>query len=120
MIQAADLAQFESLKNDEEKYKPLHSHVEFYNKRAARTATEFAEEFPLFQPNLEEVHNLVEEAKPFVAGFKRELDEVDQTPIVHCLIIINKLTVLTFFVISMTLMTWKNVFSKLSEESEMF
>ncbi|XP_068993648.1 uncharacterized protein [Neodiprion pinetum] len=77
MIQAADLAQFESLADDEEKYKPLHSHVELYNKRAARTATEFAEAVPLFQPNFKDIHELVEEAKPFIAGFKRELDRYD-------------------------------------------
>lgn len=76
MIRGSDLAQFESLDQDEERYKPLHSHVERYNKRAARTATEFAEVFPQFDPSVEDIHNLVEEAKPFVAGFKHELDEV--------------------------------------------
>lgn len=75
MIRPEDLADLVSLVDDEERYRPLHSHVERYNRRAAESAARLSEAAPHLRPNLEE-RNPADEEEPYVAGFKHELDKV--------------------------------------------
>lgn len=77
MIQPADLANLKSLAEDEDRYKPLHSHVRQYNERNAEGEGQFPNVFPPYlRPHAEEVFHSEQEAQPFVAGFKHELDKV--------------------------------------------
>lgn len=73
MIQREDLSEIESFAEDEQKYEPLHSHVENYNKRSAEKADRLSRSIYL-HPITEAP--FIEEPKPFIAGFKSELDKV--------------------------------------------
>lgn len=75
MIRPDDLSEIVDLFKDEEKYKPLHSHVEHYNRRAAGAANKYSFYLPNVPINLNE-NPFVEDEKPFIAGFKHELDKV--------------------------------------------
>lgn len=75
MIQSADLADLK-LTDDEDRYEPLHSHVKYYNERDVENKKQYPNVFPYLQPYAEEIFNLEREDKPFIAGFKRELDKV--------------------------------------------
>ncbi|XP_043271492.1 uncharacterized protein [Venturia canescens] len=75
MIRPNDLLEIVDLQKDDEKYKPLHSHVEHYNRRAAEAAKKYSSYISDLEINLKENH-FIEEEKPFIAGFKHELDKV--------------------------------------------
>lgn len=77
MIQPADIANLKSLAEDEDRYKPLHSYVKHYNERNAESKKQLPNEFPYLRPHAEEIFNLEQEDKPFIAGFKHELDQVN-------------------------------------------
>lgn len=76
MIQPADLADLKPLAEDESKYRALHSHVKYYNERNAKDGKQFSNIFPYSRQYAEETFNLEQEEKPFIAGFKHELDKV--------------------------------------------
>jgi len=75
MIQSADLADLK-LADDEDRYKPLHSHVKYYNERNVEDRKQLPNAFPYLQPYGEEISYFEQENKPFIAGFKRDLDKV--------------------------------------------
>ncbi|XP_018367539.1 PREDICTED: uncharacterized protein LOC108764036 isoform X2 [Trachymyrmex cornetzi] len=74
MIQPVDLADLKSLVKDESRYEPLHSHVKYYNERNAESKNRYSDIF-LLQPRIKEIFNLEQENKPFIAGFKHNLDK---------------------------------------------
>lgn len=74
MIQSADLTDLKPLAEDEKRYKSLHSHVKYYNEHNAKNEKQYSNVFYM-QPYAEEIFNLQED-KPFIAGFKHELDKV--------------------------------------------
>ncbi|XP_018306081.1 uncharacterized protein [Mycetomoellerius zeteki] len=74
MIQPVDLVDLKSLVKDESKYEPLHSHVKYYNERNAESKKQYSDIF-LLQPRMKEIFNLEQENKPFIAGFKHDLDK---------------------------------------------
>lgn len=76
MIKPADLGGLKSLAEDEGRYKPLHSHVKYYNERNAENVKRLSDVFPYLQPHAEEIFRVEKNEEPFVAGFKEELDEV--------------------------------------------
>ncbi|KYN16588.1 hypothetical protein ALC57_11097 [Trachymyrmex cornetzi] len=76
MIQPVDLADLKSLVKDESRYEPLHSHVKYYNERNAESKNRYSDIF-LLQPRIKEIFNLEQENKPFIAGFKHNLDKVN-------------------------------------------
>lgn len=76
MIQPVDLVDLKSLVKDESKYEPLHSHVKYYNERNAESKKQYSDIF-LLQPRMKEIFNLEQENKPFIAGFKHDLDKVN-------------------------------------------
>lgn len=77
MIQLADLTDLKPLAEDEKRYKSLHSHVKYYNEHNAENEKQYSNVFYM-QPYAEEIFNLQEERdKPFIAGFKHELDKVE-------------------------------------------
>lgn len=77
MIQPADLEDLlKPLAEDEGRYKPLHSHVRYYNERNAEDAKRFSNVFSRLQPHAKEIFGIERNEEPFVAGFKEELDEV--------------------------------------------
>ncbi|KYM97998.1 hypothetical protein ALC62_11344, partial [Cyphomyrmex costatus] len=73
MIQPMDLADFKSLAKDKNRYGPLHSHVKYYNERNAESKKQYSDIF-LLQPRIKEIFNFEQENKPFIAGFKHNLD----------------------------------------------
>ena len=73
MIQREDLSEIESFAEDEPKYEPLHSHVKNYNRIAAEKADKLLRSIT-FQSITESPFK--EERKPFIAGFKPQLDKV--------------------------------------------
>ncbi|XP_020279504.1 uncharacterized protein LOC109852613 [Pseudomyrmex gracilis] len=76
MIQPADLEDLlKPLAEDEGRYKPLHSHVRYYNERNAEVAKRFSNVFSRLQPHAKEIFGIERNEEPFVAGFKEELDE---------------------------------------------
>lgn len=77
MIQPADLADLKPLAEDESKYRPLHSHVKYYNERNAEDKKQYSDIFLYLRPHTKEIFNLEQEEKPFVAGFKHDLDKVN-------------------------------------------
>ncbi|KYN32636.1 hypothetical protein ALC56_13118, partial [Trachymyrmex septentrionalis] len=76
MIQPVDLADLKSFVKDESKYEPLHSHVKYYNELNARNKNRYSD-ILLLQPRMKEIFNLEQENKPFIAGFKHNLDKVN-------------------------------------------
>ncbi|XP_033216045.1 uncharacterized protein LOC117172342 isoform X2 [Belonocnema kinseyi] len=72
MIKREDLAEIESFAEDEHKYEPLHSHVENFNKREAEKVDRLSRSIYL-HPITEAP--FIEEPKPFIAGFKSELNK---------------------------------------------
>ncbi|XP_018352072.1 PREDICTED: uncharacterized protein LOC108754338 isoform X1 [Trachymyrmex septentrionalis] len=74
MIQPVDLADLKSFVKDESKYEPLHSHVKYYNELNARNKNRYSD-ILLLQPRMKEIFNLEQENKPFIAGFKHNLDK---------------------------------------------
>jgi len=76
MIQLANLANLKPLAEDESRYRPLHSHVKHYNERNAKNKKQYADIF-LLQPHIKEIFNLGQENKPFIVGFKHNLDKVN-------------------------------------------
>lgn len=77
MIQPQDLADVKSLAEDEGKYEPLHSHVKYYNERNTESEKQYPNIFLYLRPHTKEIFNLEGENKPFVAGFKHNLDKVN-------------------------------------------
>ncbi|KYM76667.1 hypothetical protein ALC53_12905, partial [Atta colombica] len=75
MIQPMDLTDLKSLVKDESRYEPLHSHVKYYNERNAESKNRYSNIF-LLQPRMKEIFNF-EQEKPFIAGFKHNLDKVN-------------------------------------------
>ncbi|XP_024936046.1 uncharacterized protein LOC112493693 isoform X2 [Cephus cinctus] len=71
----ADLVDMKSLAEEEEKYKPLHSHVEHYNKREVEVPIASSDFLPYFPANVEYDGNFIDDEKPFIAGFKEDLDK---------------------------------------------
>lgn len=76
MIQPADLANIEHYTEDESQYKPLHSFVESYNKRGTLNKMQFANILAYLEPSMRKNYDLKNNEKPFIAGFKEELDKV--------------------------------------------
>lgn len=79
IIQSADLQDLkEPLEDDEERYKSLHSHVKSYNEREAEDKKPYSNNvFFYMRPSYaKEIFNLQED-KPFIAGFKHDLDKVN-------------------------------------------
>lgn len=76
MIQAADLVNLKLLAEDESKYKALHSHVKHYNERNAEDRRQFSNILPYLRPHAKETFSLEQEERPFIAGFKHDLDKV--------------------------------------------
>lgn len=76
MIQPADLAGLRPLAEDEGRYSALHSYVKHYNERNAEDKKQLPNIFPYLQPYVEETFDLEQEEKPFIVGFKDELDKV--------------------------------------------
>lgn len=76
MIQSADLTDLKPLAEDAKRYKSLHSHVKYYNEHNAGNEKQYSNMFFYIQPYAEEIFNLQED-KPFIAGFKHELDKVN-------------------------------------------
>jgi len=74
MIQPIDLTDLKSLVKDESRYEPLHSHLKYYNERNAESKNRYSNIF-LLQPRIKEIFNF-EQEKPFIAGFKHNLDKV--------------------------------------------
>jgi len=76
MIQLANLANLKPLAEDESRYSPLHSHVKYYNERNTKNKKQYSDIF-LLQPHIKEIFNLGQENKPFIVGFKHNLDKVN-------------------------------------------
>lgn len=76
MIQPADLEDLKPLTEDEGRYKPLHSHVKYYNERNAEDVKRFSNVFSHLQPHAGEIFRIKQNEEPFIAGFKEELDKV--------------------------------------------
>jgi len=76
MIRPADLTDLKPLTEDTDKYKPLHSHIKYYNEQNGGNKKQFSNIFPYLRPRVQEIFNSEKEDKPFIAGFKYELDEV--------------------------------------------
>ncbi|XP_026829370.1 uncharacterized protein LOC113562887 [Ooceraea biroi] len=79
MIRPADLRDLKLVAEDEDRYKPLHSHVKYYNEQNKENKKQFPNAFPYLRPRVEEIFNSEQEDKPFIAGFKHELDKVSVT-----------------------------------------
>ncbi|XP_076392176.1 uncharacterized protein LOC105662334 [Megachile rotundata] len=75
LIQPADLAELKFNIEDESRYKPLHSYVDNYNKRKTVNKMQYINELPNLKPHIWESSN-IEVDKPFIAGFKEDLDKV--------------------------------------------
>ncbi|XP_071649158.1 uncharacterized protein [Temnothorax longispinosus] len=75
MIQPGDLADLKPLVEDEGRYGPLHSHVKYYNERNAEGKKQYSDIFFYLRSHTKEIFNLEQENKPFVAGFKHNLDK---------------------------------------------
>nr|XP_012139166.1 PREDICTED: uncharacterized protein LOC105662334 [Megachile rotundata] len=75
LIQPADLAELKFNIQDESRYKPLHSYVDNYNKRKTVNKMQYINELPNLKPHIWESSN-IEEDKPFIAGFKEDLDKI--------------------------------------------
>ncbi|XP_032664887.1 uncharacterized protein LOC116841265 [Odontomachus brunneus] len=76
MIKSADLADLKPLVEDESKYRALHSHVKYYNERNTEDRKRLSNVFPYLRPYAKETFDFEQEEKPFIAGFKHELDKV--------------------------------------------
>lgn len=76
MIQPEDVADLKSLAEDEGRYRPLHSHVKYYNERNAKSRKQYSDIFLYLRSHTKKIFNLEQENKPFVAGFKHNLDKV--------------------------------------------
>lgn len=74
MIQSADLIDLKAFADDK-RYKSLHSHVKYYNEHNAEKKKQYSNVFLYMQPYAKEIFNFQED-KPFIAGFKHELDKV--------------------------------------------
>ncbi|EFN75933.1 hypothetical protein EAI_02599 [Harpegnathos saltator] len=79
MIKPADLAGLKPLAEDESKYAALHSHVRRYNQRNTEDKQQLSNIFSYLRPHAEETFNSEQEEKPFIAGFKHELDQLFYT-----------------------------------------
>lgn len=77
MIRPEDVADLKSLAEDESRYGPLHSHVKYYNEHNAKSRKQYSNIFLYLGSQTKEIFNLEQENKPFVAGFKRNLDKVN-------------------------------------------
>ncbi|KAL0131071.1 hypothetical protein PUN28_002572 [Cardiocondyla obscurior] len=75
MIQPKDVADFKSLIEDKDRYRPLHSHVKYYNERNSENTKPYSNMFLYLQSHMKEIFNLEQENKPFIAGFKNNLDK---------------------------------------------
>lgn len=76
MIRPADLGDLKPLAADEDRYKPLHSHVKYYNEQNGENKKQLSNVLPYLRPPEEIFHSEQEDA-PFIAGFKHELDKVN-------------------------------------------
>lgn len=76
MIQPEDVADLKSLAEDESRYEPLHSHVKYYNEHNVKSRKQHSDVSLYLQSHMKEIFNL-EQDKPFVAGFKHNLDKVN-------------------------------------------
>lgn len=72
MLHPRDLREIESLAEDEEKYQPLHYHVENYNRKNKKAQTIVKK--VIFHPIIE--RSIDDESEPFISGFKETLDKV--------------------------------------------
>ncbi|XP_077275145.1 uncharacterized protein LOC143904378 isoform X1 [Temnothorax americanus] len=75
MIQPGDLADLKPLVEDEGRYGPLHSHVKYYNERNTEGKKQSSDIFFYLRSHTKETVNQEQENKPFVAGFKHNLDK---------------------------------------------
>lgn len=75
MIQSMDLADLKPLAEDESRYRPLHSHVKYYNEHNAENKKQYSNIF--LQPQMKKIFNLEQDNKPFIAGFKHNLGKVN-------------------------------------------
>lgn len=76
MIQPVDLVALELDTEDENRYKPLHSLVESYNKRNVINQAQITDALNQIEPIVWETSNIAKQDEPFVAGFKEDLDKV--------------------------------------------
>lgn len=76
MIQPEDVANLKPLAEDEGRYGPLHSHVKYYNEHNAESGKQYSDILLYLRSHTKEIFNLGQENKPFIAGFKHNLDKV--------------------------------------------
>jgi len=78
MIRPVDLTDLKPLVKDADRYKPLHSYVKYYNEQNDENKKEFSNIFPYLRSftAMKEIFDSEQEDKPFIAGFKYELDKV--------------------------------------------
>lgn len=76
MIQPIDIADLQLVAN-EDRYEPLHSHVKYYNQRyKTENKKQFLDVFSYLRLHTDEISDSEREDRPFIAGFKHELDKV--------------------------------------------
>lgn len=83
IIKATDFSQVLLLHEDKDKYKALHSHINYFN-RKARSYSPNSEKNVFNHVLLNSVNelNIFNEPQPCVAGFKHELDRVEKVGLI--------------------------------------
>ncbi|KAK0182833.1 hypothetical protein PV327_000927 [Microctonus hyperodae] len=71
IIRPDDVAQIQPFLKDDSKYKPLHSHIEHYNRRAAEIAKKTSKKSPNHVMVIKEIN--VIEPRPYIADFRHNI-----------------------------------------------